>query len=669
MMSSEHSNAGTPDEAGSLDPGTEPTAASPVDDLTELHHAEKNEADILAALKEGVERRRRPIRDRFEGLDKVILGVTGAIVVAFVVWGFVGTESLSTTSTTALNWVMENTGWIFVLCSSFFVIYVLWLALGRYGAIPLGKDGEQPEFRTGSWISMMFACGMGIGLMFYGVAEPLFHYISPPPATVDGQTSEAIETAMATSLFHWTLHPWAMYAVLGIAVAYGTFRMGRKNLLSEAFVSLFGRRAVDGVGGKIINILAIFSTLFGSAASLGLGALQIGSGLQFNGLIGEVATPMLVAIIAVLTFCFVASAVSGIERGIQFLANTNMVLAVLMAGVIFVVGPTLFILNLIPSAIGTYFQQLPDMAARTEAVGDDAMREWLSGWTIFYWAWWISWTPFVGMFIARISRGRTIRQFVTGVLVVPSLVSLLWFAVFGGTAINIQHTADGTPDPNDGIATMVDGVPTISFDGALYDMFNGLDAPQLLTAGLAVLAMILTGIFFVTGADSASIVMGSLSSRGTLEPSRPVVVFWGVLMGGVAAVMLLAGGDTPDEALGGLQRMTIVAALPFVLVMFVLCIALTRDLQADPMWLRQRLSESVMRRAVRSAVNDYGHQKFTLVTRENTDPDTGQIQAVDATAAGQPIYESHEGHGETRRRRRRGKRDEPRDGEGSTARR
>ena len=337
-----------------------------------------------------------------------------------------------------------------------------------------------------------------------------------------------------------------------------------------------------------------------------------------------------------------------------------MVLAVVMAVVIFVVGPTLFILNLIPSAIGTYFQQLPEMAARTEAVGDEAMRDWLSSWTIFYWAWWISWTPFVGMFIARISRGRTIRQFVTGVLVVPSLVSLLWFAVFGGTAINIQHVADGTPDPNDGIATIVDGVPTISFDGALYDMFNGLDAPQLLTGGLVILAMVLTGIFFVTGADSASIVMGSLSSRGTLEPSRPVVIFWGVLMGGVAAVMLLAGGDTPDEALGGLQRMTIVAALPFVLVMFALCIALTRDLRADPMWLRQRLSDSVMRRAIRSAVNDYGHQKFTLVTRESTEPVTGQMHAVDATAAGQPIYESQNGTGKGRRHRHRAARDEGR---------
>ncbi|MFI7578785.1 BCCT family transporter [Kocuria kalidii] len=620
------------------------SATPPVDDTTMLHEAEAEEAAILDELKVGVVERRKSFRTGLEGLDRTIFVVTGALVVAFVLWGFLDTEGLSTASTAALGWVLESTGWLFVLLASLFVVFVLWLAVGRFGNIPLGQDGERPEFRTVSWISMMFACGMGIGLMFYGVAEPLYHYIAPPPATADAQTAEAIEAAMATSLFHWTLHPWAMYAVVGIAIAYGTFRLGRKNLLSEAFVSIFGRKAVDGVGGKIINMLAIFATVFGTAASLGLGALQIGSGLQFNGVVAEVTTPMLVAVIAVLTFCFVASAVSGIARGIQFLSNTNMVLALIMAVIIFVVGPSVFILNLIPSSIGSYAQMLPEMSARTEALGDDeSMREWLSGWTIFYWAWWVSWTPFVGMFVARISRGRTIRQFVVGVLVVPSLVSLLWFAVFGGTAIDIQRRADATPDPEDGIATVVDGAPTISFDSAIYDMFTGLDLPQAVTVGLAVLAMVLTGIFFVTGADSASIVTGSLSSRGSLEPSRPVVIFWGVLMGSVAAVMLLAGGDDPAAALGGLQRMTIVSALPFILVMFLLCFALARDLRQDPMWLRKRLSDSVMNRAVRNAVDEYGHQKFTLVTRESTDPNTAEFQAVDATAAGQPIYAQENG--------------------------
>ncbi len=329
-------------------------------------------------------------------LDKVTFGITGVIAIAFVIWGFVGRDSLSATSTGALNWVMEYTGWLFMLMASLFVVFVLWLALGKFGNIPLGKDGEKPEFRTVSWVAMMFAAGMGIGLMFYGVAEPLYHYISPPPGTVDGRTPEAIQTAMATSIFHWTLHPWAMYAVVGIAMAYGTYRLGRRQLISVAFTSLFGVRTVEGPIGKFINILAIFATLFGTAASLGLGALQIGSGMTSNGWFGEIGTPVLVAIVAVLTLCFVASAVSGISRGIQWLSNINMVLAVVLALIVFIAGPTLFILNLIPSAVGDYARDLAEMSSRTEAVGDESLRSWMTSWTIFYWAWWISWTPFVG---------------------------------------------------------------------------------------------------------------------------------------------------------------------------------------------------------------------------------------------------------------------------------
>ncbi|MFB0836118.1 BCCT family transporter [Arthrobacter halodurans] len=560
------------------------------------------------------DRGRRPA-----GLDRTVFGITGVLALAFVAWGLLGTANLSTTSQSALDWVMENTGWLFMVLASFFVVYVLWLALGRFGDIPLGKDGEKPEFRTVSWIAMMFAAGMGIGLMFYGVAEPLYHYVSPPPGTVDGQTPAAIQTAMATSIFHWTLHPWAMYAVVGVAMAYGTYRLGRKQLISSAFTSLFGSKTVEGPVGKFINILAIFATLFGTAASLGLGALQIGSGLSSNGWVGELGTPVLVGIVAILTVCFVASAVSGIRRGIQWLSNINMVLAVLLALIVFVAGPTLFILNLIPAAVGDYARDFAEMASRTEAVGDESLRTWLSGWTIFYWAWWVSWTPFVGMFIARISRGRTIRQFVTGVILVPSLVSVIWFGIFGGTAFSIQSAADQTDDPSDGLVTMVDGAPTISFDGALFDLLGNLPLSSGIAAAVAVLAMVLVGIFFVTGADSASLVMSTLSSDGSTDPSRGLVIFWGTLTGAVAAVMLLAGGEAPSEALSGLQRITIVAALPFVLVMLLLCFALTRDLRRDPLSLRRRLAHNVVERAIRTGVDQHGGVPFDLVTKHECD--------------------------------------------------
>lgn len=569
-----------------------------------------------------------------KGVDKVIFGVVGILTIAFVVWGFVGTESLSTASTAALGWVMDATGWAFVLTASLFVVFVLWLAASRFGNIPLGKDGEKPAFRTWSWISMMFAAGMGIGLMFWGAAEPLYHYVNPPPGTVDGQTAEAARIAMATSLFHWTLHPWAMYAVVGMAMGYGTYRMGRRQLLSDIFTPLFGKKVVNGAGGKIINMLAIFATLFGSAASLGLGAIQIASGLQANGALAQPSGILYVIIIAVLTCAFVASAVSGIERGIQWLSNINMVLAAVLAVLVFVAGPTIFILNMLPTAVGEYFQDLPGMASRTAAAGGPEMSAWLSGWTIFYWAWWISWTPFVGMFIARISRGRTIRQFVCGVLLVPSAVSLLWFAIFGGSAIGIQEAAQaaGTTTP---LVTDVDGTPTVNTGMTLYNLMDALNMPGVLTGISIVLIMVLVGIFFVTGADSASIIMGSISSYGVEEPRKPLIIFWGVMMGAVAAVMLLAGGDDPAEALTGLQQITIVAALPFVVVMVGMCVALTKDLYADPLILRHKLASSVVTRSIRSGVNQHGGEAFDIVTLPNAAPsDEGTHTSADATPAG-----------------------------------
>ncbi len=533
-------------------------------------------------------------------IDPVVFFITGAAALGFVVWGIVSTPSLGTASTTAQTWVITHTGWFFVLTSSFFVIFVLWLAATKYGRIPLGSDGEGPEFRTVSWIAMMFSAGMGIGLMFWGAAEPLSHFVSPPPGTAESQSDEALQVAMATSLFHWALHPWAIYAVVGIAIAYGTFRKGRSQLISAAFRPLFGPRA-EGPVGRVIDILAIFATLFGSAASLGLGALQIGSGLQYNGWIDGVGKTALVAIIVVLTIAFVASAVSGIERGIQWLSNTNMVLALILAVFVFVVGPTLLILNLLPTSLGDYADQMTEMASRTNASGDEEMQAWLSSWTIFYWAWWISWTPFVGMFIARISRGRTIREFVTGVLIVPSLVSLAWFAIFGGAAIDVQRTT-GDLVGSDGVT---------SEEAVLFDLLSSYPMATATT----VLVMVLVGIFFVSGADAASIVMGTLSEKGSIEPSKISVVFWGVLTGAVAAIMLVAGG-TDGSALTGLQNITIVASVPFVLVMGLLCLSLYKDLQTDPVVVKHRLGTEAVETAVTTGVEKHDGE-FALVVEKS----------------------------------------------------
>ncbi|WP_405592936.1 BCCT family transporter [Streptomyces sp. NBC_01092] len=511
--------------------------------------------------------------------DPVVFGVTAAITVAFVIWGWAATDSLESVSTKMLNGLIHNGGWAFMLAASGFVVFALWLAISRYGRIHLGAEGEEPEFRTVSWVAMMFSAGMGIGLMFYGVSEPLAHYTTPPPGTNPTNPGERMETAMATTLFHWTLHPWAIYAVVGLAIAYSTFRKRRRQTISAVFTPLIGEKHANGAAGRVIDILAIIATVFGSAASLGLGALQIGSGFQELDWMDDVSEGLLVAIIAVLTLAFVASAVSGIERGIQWLSNINMVLALILAVFVFIAGPTIIVLDLVPTSIFSYLGDLPQLAGRTEASGGEGVADWLGSWTVFYWAWWISWTPFVGMFIARISRGRTIRQFVGGVILVPSTVSLVWFAIFGGTAMKLKEGGGlgGEETP----------------EGQLFGLLQ--EFPVATASSL--LVMILVGIFFVSGADAASIVMGTLSQKGALEPGRFVIVFWGVVTGAVAAIMLLVGSGQGD-ALTGLQNLTILAAAPFVLVMIGMCFALMRDLRRDPVIVRGEMGSEAVELAV-----------------------------------------------------------------------
>ena len=521
----------------------------------------------------------RPDHHHQARTDRIVFGVTAVLTLAFVVWGATATDSLESVSSKLLDGLIRNGGWAFMLAASGFVVFALWLAISRYGRITLGQESEGPEFRTVSWIAMMFSAGMGIGLMFYGVSEPLAHYGTPPPGTHPVDSAERMQTAMATTLFHWTLHPWAIYAVVGLAIAYSTFRRRRRQTISAVFVPLMGERRAYGGPGRFIDILAIFATLFGSAASLGLGALQIGSGIEELGWMEKTGTGLLVGIIAVLTVAFVFSAVSGVEKGIQWLSNTNMVLAVVLAVFVFVAGPTIIVLDLLPTSLAAYIDQLPQLAGRTEATSGANIHDWLGGWTVFYWAWWISWTPFVGMFIARISRGRTIRQFVGGVILVPSTVSLVWFAVFGGTAMKLSEQGDlaGETTP----------------EGQLFGVLQEFP----LTGAMSLLVMILVGIFFVSGADAASLVMGTLSQRGAFEPTRPVVVFWGVLTGAVAAIMLLIG-DGQGDALAGLQNLTILVAAPFVIVMIGMCVALMRDLRKDPLIVRGEVGQEVVEVAV-----------------------------------------------------------------------
>ncbi|MFJ4716647.1 BCCT family transporter [Streptomyces sp. NPDC088785] len=491
--------------------------------------------------------------------DQALVGIGVVAVLAVVAWAALGKDSFDRVSGTALTWVLDNFAWLFVIAADLFLVLCLVLAVSRFGRIRLGRDDDEPEFTTLAWIAMMFSAGMGIGLMFYGVGEPLTHYLNPPPsAGVQPRTGGAALVAMEYSFFHWTLTPWAIYGIAGLALAYAGFRKGRGNRLSAVFVPLMGERRAAGWPGRVIDLLAVFATVFGTATSLGVGTLQVATGLRLTTGVTASTTLQLIIVVA-LSAAFVVSAFSGLNKGVKWLSTVNLVLAACLMLFVFVLGPTVYVLDVIPASVGGYLDELLPMASRTGAFTD---RSWLGAWTIFYWAWWLSWAPFVGTFIARISRGRRIREFLIGVLLVPSGATVVWFCVMGGTAIRLDATG------------RVDMSAKVS-EGAESSLFALLDALPLGTITSWV-AMVLIMLYFVTSADSASLVMGSLTSRGALHPRTWLVVTWGVLMAAVAAVLLVAGG------LESLQSATILVALPFVVVMLALCWALLKELREDP---------------------------------------------------------------------------------------
>ena len=496
--------------------------------------------------------------------DWRVVGPAAALVLAVILWGLIAPNGFAEFASDALSWIVNNLGWMFVLFGTVFVFYILSIAFSRFGSIRLGRDDEEPEFSTPSWIAMMFAAGMGIGLMFYGTTEPLTFFREGVP----GSESEDLNSAFASTLFHWTLHPWAIYAIVGLAIAYGTFRMGRKQLLSSAFIPLIGAKRAEGWMGKTIDVLAIFATVFGTAASLGLGALQIGSGMDEIGIVHDPGTPVLVGVVVILSLFFLASAASGVGKGIQYISNANMVMAAVLGIFVLIVGPTVVILNMIPTAFGSYVQQFFEMAARTADTDNGTAGKWLGTWTIFYWAWWVSWSPFVGMFIARISRGRTIREFVCVVLLVPSAITVVWFSIFGGTAVHLEET---------GRSIWGDGDSTHQ----LFSLLKTMPGAQI----FSILAMILLATFFITSADSASTVMGSMSQNGRIVADVRVTCLWGVLTAAIGVVLLVSGGS---DALNNLQSVTIIAASPFLLIIIALMFALVKGFREDPVYLDHR---------------------------------------------------------------------------------
>ena len=513
-----------------------------------------------------------------------------AVPTAVIVLGFVGLAAvaprwLSDLLKEANTSVVNGLGWYYSLIVAGFVGFALLVAFGPYGNITLGPDDEPPSYSLVSWFAMLFAAGMGIGLVFWGVAEPLNHYASPPPGTPAG-TSDAMKAqeAMTTSFLHWGLSAWAVYIVVGLAIAYTVHRKGRKVSLRWALEPLFGRR-VRGWFGDVVDVFAIVGTLFGVAASLGFGASQFSSGLDYLGILKSNIW-VLLAVIAIITALATCSVLSGLDRGIKWLSNANLVLAAVLALAVLLLGQPLFVLREFVQTIGDYLSNFVHLSFRTLPFQGEAGESWLGSWTTYYWGWWISWSPFVGIFIARISKGRTVREFVAGVLAVPTLVTFLWFSIMGGTALWQQlHGPGGLVSPDN----KVDNV------NALFQVLEHIPASNLLIVGFLILLV----IFFVTSADSAAFVVDMVATGGEQDPPVLTRVMWAVLGGGIAAVLLwggaISGGEDLTAGLGALQTMTIIAAAPFSVVMVLACLATLRAFSNEHRQ-RLRLENRVLRR-------------------------------------------------------------------------
>jgi choline/glycine/proline betaine transport protein len=497
----------------------------------------------------------------------------GIVILAMVLFGAIFTDAAYTALTETRDWISNVLGWYYVAIIATFIVFSLAIGASRYGRMKLGQPDSKPEFSTMSWLAMLFSAGMGIGLVFWGVAEPLAHTQFPPggESRLEPESVAAAQEAMNVTFVHWGIHAWAIYVVVALAIAWAVHRKGRPLSLRWALEPLLGER-VRGWLGDVVDILAIGGTIFGVATSLGLGVLQINAGLDDLGILAP-STGAQMAIIAVITGTAIWSVITGIHKGIKWLSNTNVVLAVALLLFVLFAGPTLFLIREFFEAIGFYAQNVLRTTFTTyNFFGADGEAT-MTGWTAFYWGWWISWAPFVGMFIARISKGRTIREFVFAVLGVPTIVSFLWFSVLGGTALQRQLFGEG-------------GLEAFPSEQALFSVLDGLPLSGIVTA----VAVLLVCTFFVTSSDSGSLVVDMIASGGKTDPPKTTRVFWATMEGLVAAVLLwvgsvvtvqVAGEEVANPGLTALQAASIAAALPFSVVMLGMCWSTLRALQSE----------------------------------------------------------------------------------------
>ncbi|GAB2687873.1 BCCT family transporter [Thalassiella azotivora] len=499
------------------------------------------------------------------------------LIGGFVLFAAIAPETAGEAIGGVQSGIIDSLGWYYVLLIAAFVVFCLWVGASRFGDIRLGRDDQAPEFGLRSWFAMLFSAGMGIGLVFWGVAEPLNHFVAPRPG-FEGDTEASAAQAITQTYLHWGVHAWAIYVVVGLAVGYAVHRRGRPVSIRWAVEPLLGDR-VKGRLGDLIDVVAVVGTVFGVATSLGFGVAQIAAGFEFTG-IADSTTALQVGLVVGITAVATMSVVTGLGRGIKWLSNVNMGLAVAILLAVLVLGPTIFLLREFVQSFGDYFANVVRLTFNVSAFRGEEGEAFQAAWTTFYWGWWISWAPFVGVFIARISRGRTIREFVTGVLVVPTLVSFLWFSVMGGTALYREIFGGGGLVGEDG---------TVGTEAALFGMLDGLPGGSVIV-GVAILLIV---TFFVTSSDSGSLVVDMLASGGDPDPPVWSRVLWAVLEGAVAAVLLVVGAASGANALSALQTASIITALPFSLVMILMMVSLVKVLRHEhsTMLRRRQLRE------------------------------------------------------------------------------
>ena len=499
--------------------------------------------------------RKEPGEDNWVGfgfdLHPQVTFLSTAVLIAFILLTIMFREQATEFSSATMAFVTSTFGWFLVLAANIFILAALFFAFGPFGHIRIGGNKAKPEFSTGAWFAMLLSAGMGIGLMFWSVGEPMYHFGSPSPmfSGVEGGTPEAAQAAMGITYFHWGLHPWAIYTIVGLGLAFFSYNRGLPLTIRSIFYPILGNR-IHGFWGNFIDTLSVLATLIGLATSLGLGVKQVNAGLNF--LFGvNVSVTNQVILIAVITGMATLSVVSGLDGGVKRLSEWNMGLAALLMLFVLIAGPTVFILSGFTQNLGFYLRELPELSLWTETF---RQSNWQGSWTVFYWAWWISWSPFVGMFIARISKGRTVREFVLGVMLIPTLLSFVWMSVFGGAAIELQSS---------GAADIMSAVKA-DVATAMFVMFEQFP----MTNVLSFVGIVLVTIFFVTSSDSGSLVVDHLTSGGKLDSPVPQRVFWAMMEGVVAAVLLIGGG------LGTLQTAAVSTGLPFAVILLLIIYAL-----------------------------------------------------------------------------------------------